>query len=686
MKPPIAKRFPHIHKLHGDVREDHYYWLKEKDNPEVITYLEEENKYYDSVMKPLEKLTNDIYESMIDRIPTSEENVPKQHGPYFYYTRREKEKQYPIYARKRAGERKELSKATEEIILDENELAVEGEYLSVADMRVSADHKCLAYLENRDGTDRYTLFIKDLESGKLLSDEIQNVYIYDSMEWSRCGNYIFYTTVDENERPYRLWRHELGTHTSSDTLIYEETDETFVLFISKSQSEKYILIQSNSTTTSEVRLIEATEPLSSPQLVDEREEGVLYSVEHWGDDLLILTNENALNFKLQCCPVGAIKERKDVFPYDKERFLEDIYPFRDCLLITGREHGLTQVWMLKNGGLEQLTWEEPLYTVSVLPGQAYVADEILIHYESSLTPETTYAFDRSTFNLECLHVAPVSGEYNQTEYCQEQLFATATDGAKVPLTVMYKDGALDDGPAPLILNAYGSYGANSDPYFSPYLLPILERGVVLVTAQVRGGSEMGRQWYEDGKMKHKRNTFTDFIAVADHLINIKYTTPDKLAARGGSAGGLLIGSVANMAGERFKVMVPEVPFVDVVTTMLDTSLPLTTLEWNEWGNPNIEEEYAYMLSYSPYDNVEEKEYPHLYVTTGLNDPRVGYHEPAKWVARLRELKTNDHEIVLKTNMGAGHFGSSGRFNALKEAAACYAFILDKIGACKRIKI
>lgn len=682
MKPPIAKRMSHFHKLHGDVREDDYYWLKDKDNPEVITYLEEENKYYDSVMKPLEKLTKDIYEKMIDRIPISEENVPKQHGPYFYYTRREKEKQYPIYARKRAEERKELRGATEEIVLDENELGVDGEYLSVTAMRVSADHKRLAYLENRDGTDRYTLFIKDLESGNLFSDEIQNVYIYDSMEWSHCGSYIFYITVDDKERPFQLWRHELGTDTFSDELIYEETDETFVLFISKSQSEKYIFVQSDSTTTSEVRVIDATEPLSSPQLVDERQEDILYSVEHWGDDLLILTNENALNFKLQCCPVDAIKERKDVFPYDEERYLEDIYPFRDCLLITGREHGLTQVWIFKNKELEQLTWEEPLYTVSVLPHQTYVADEILIHYESSLTPETTYALDGSTFNLECLHVAPVSGAYNQDEYRQEQLFATATDGVKVPLTVMYRNGALDDGPAPLILSSYGSYGANSDPYFSPYALPILDRGVVLVTAQVRGGSEMGRQWYEDGKMNHKRNTFTDFLAVADHLIEIEYTTPSKLAARGGSAGGLLIGSVANMAGERFEVMVPEVPFVDVVTTMLDTSLPLTTLEWNEWGNPNIKEEYIYMTSYSPYDNVEAKAYPHLYITTGLNDPRVGYHEPAKWVARLRELKTDDHEIVLKTNMGAGHFGNSGRFNALKEEAECYAFILDKIGVAK----
>lgn len=678
MKPPIAKCIPYQHTLHGDVREDDFYWLKDKNNPEVIHYLEEENKYYETVMTPLETLTNELYECMIDRVPVSEENVPVKHGPYYYYTRYEKEKQYPIHARKRAERRTQLSNTTEEIILDLNELAVEGEYLSVAALRFSSNHKRLAYLENRDGTDRYTLLIKDLDSGHLLRDTISDVYIYGSMEWSHCGNYIFYITVDENERPFQLWRHQLGTDTKNDELIYEETDETFTLFTQKSQSEKYIFIESVSTTTSEVRMLSTETPLSTPQIIDERREGILYDVEHWGEELLILTNENALNFKLLRCPIDKIHEKKDVIPYDEERYLDGIYPFHDCLLITGRKDGLTQIWILKNGKLKQLTWEELVYTVSVLPNQSYLSDEVLIHYESSITPETTYALDVTSFTMTRLQVAPVSGEYDSSDYRQEQLWATAKDGVQVPLTVLYKKGTLDNGPAPLILTGYGSYGANSDPYFSPYILPVLDKGVVLVTAQVRGGSEMGRHWYEDGKMHNKRHTFTDFIAVANHLIDIGYTTSNKLAAQGGSAGGLLIGAVANMAGDLFEVMVPEVPFVDIVTTMLDTSLPLTTLEWNEWGNPNNKEEYFYMKSYSPYDNVEAKEYPHLYVTTGLNDPRVGYQEPAKWVARLRSLKTDNHDIVLKTNMGAGHFGSSGRFNALKEAAERYAFVLDKI--------
>lgn len=683
MKPPVAKRIPHTHELHGDVRKDDYYWLKEKSNSEVIHYLEEENKYYEALMEPLKDVMKDLYEQMIARIPASEENVPVQHGPYFYYTRREKEKQYPIFCRKKAEHREQLSRTSEEVILDVNALAKEEDYLSVTAIRISSDHTRLAYLENRDGTDRYTLYIKNLESGELLNDQIPSVYIFESMEWSTCGNYMFYVTVDANERPFQVWRHELGTDISNDALIYEEKDETFTLFIAKSQSEQYIFIQSMSTMTSEIRTLHANDPLSTPQVIAQRKEDVLYFIEHWKDDFLLLTNEDALNFQLQRCPINDVQNRENVVPYHEHRFLEGIYPFHDCLLITGRENGLTQIWMMKNGELEQLTWDEPLYSVAVLPGQSYNSTEVLMQYESELTPETTYAFDASSFKRTCLQVAPVSGEYEASEYHQEQLWATAEDGMKVPLNVLYQKGALDDGPAPLILSAYGSYGANSDPYFSPYVLPILDQGVILVTAQVRGGSEMGRHWYEDGKMGRKRNTFTDFIAAAKHLIDINYTTTEKLAARGGSAGGLLIGAVANMAGDLFKVMVPEVPFVDIVTTMLDTSLPLTTLEWDEWGNPNIQEEYVYMKSYSPYDNVEAKDYPHLYITTGLNDPRVGYHEPAKWVARLRELKTDNNEIVMKTNMGAGHFGSSGRFNALKESAECYAFVLDKIGVSSK---
>ncbi|MDN4608318.1 S9 family peptidase [Sporosarcina highlanderae] len=679
MKPPIAKRIPHPHELHGDVREDDYYWLNEKDNPEVIQYLEEENKYFEEIMRPLQEQTEKIYQSMIDRVPDSEVNVPVQHRKFFYYSRLDKSKQYPIFARKQAASRDLLDETKEEVVLDLNELAVEDGYLSVTAQRMSSDHKLFAYLENRDGTDRCTIHIKNMETGELLPDRIPNVYLFGSMEFDRSGDYIFYTTVDEHQRPYKLWRHRLGTEVDQDELIYEEVDKTFTLFISKSQSQKFIFVHSHSKTTNETRMIDTDSPLSPLQLFDARRTGVLYDVEHWGDDLIILTNEDALNFKLLRCPLDDKEARTTVIEHSEARYLQAIHPFRDSLLVTGRENGLTQIWVLRDGGLEQITWDEPLYTVAVLSNQSYEAGEVLVQYESLLTPKTTYGLDLQTAEMKCLQVAPVSGDYERTRFRQEQLWATADDGVKIPMTAVYLEGALDNGPAPTILYGYGSYGSNSDPRFDPYRLPILERGVVFVTAQVRGGSEMGRGWYEDGKMQRKRNTFTDFIAAARHLIEQNYTSPRKMAARGGSAGGLLVGAVANMAGELFEVIVPAVPFVDVVTTMLDTTIPLTTLEWDEWGDPRKPEDYFYMKSYSPYDNVEAKDYPNLYITTGINDPRVGYFEPAKWVARLRSLKTDDNVIVMKTNMGAGHFGKSGRFNHLKEAAECYAFVLDRLG-------
>ncbi|KGR79192.1 S9 family peptidase [Ureibacillus manganicus] len=678
MKLPEAKRVPYTHELHGDRREDEYYWLKDRTNPEVIQYLEEENRYYEENMKPLEKHTEQIYQSMVDRVPESEVKVPVQRGPFFYYSRLDKDKQYPIYARKQAANRELLSNATEQVILDLNELATGDDYLSVTERRLSNDHNLLAYLENRDGSDRYTLNINNLETGELLKDKIPNIFLYSSIEWSHCDEFIFYITVDEMQRPYQLWRHRLGSDVNSDELLYEEKDVTFTLYIYKSQSGKFIIVHSKSSTTSEIRLINTETPLSPLQLLDARREGIEYDVEHWGDELLILTNENALNFQLLHCPISDPSSRNNLLAYNENRFIQAMYPFQNTLLLLGRESGLTQLWVLKDDKLEQFEWDEPIYTLSMIDDQSYDATEILIQFESLLTPKTTYALNLKTGEKTILQVTPVSGEYESSNYRQEQLWALADDGVKIPMTVVYREGALDNGPAPLILSGYGSYGANNDPYFNSYRLPLIDQGVIFVTVQVRGGSEMGRSWYMNGKMQHKRNTFTDFIAAAKYLIDKGYTTSSKMAARGGSAGGLLVGAVANMAGDLFQVIVPEVPFVDVVTTMLDDTIPLTTLEWDEWGNPRKPEDYFYMKSYSPYDNVEAKNYPHMYITTGLNDPRVGYWEPAKWVARLRFMKTDNNTLVVKTNMGAGHFGASGRFNHLKEAAECYAFILDKL--------
>ena len=675
---PIAKRIPHVHELHGDKRADDYYWLNDKTNPDVIAYLEEENRYFKEVMTPLEGLTEDIYEAMIERVPASEMRVPIQNGPYYYYVRQQKELQYPIYARKKAATHNELETAQEEIILNLNELSTADGYLSVTETRPNMAHAQLAYLENRDGTDLYTAFIKDLSTDELLPDKIENVYIYSSIEWSNCGQYIFYVTANELQRPNQLWRHKIGTTAAEDELLYEETDVTFTLYIAKSQSNEFIIVYSNSTTTTEVRMINANEPLSAIQLFAERQTGIIYDIEHWQNDFIILTNENALNFTLLRCPTDDFNARTQVIEYNEKRYLQQIYPFANKLLIEGREDGLTQVWVYDGENFERLQWDEPIYTLSIVSGQSYDTDEVLVEYESLVTPKTTYSLHLTTLQKTLIQVAPVTGHYNSNDYIQKQIWATATDGTRIPVVAVYKKGALDDGPAPLILTGYGSYGYSSEPRFTPYRLPALEKGVIIATAQVRGGSEMGRGWYEDGKLKHKRNSFTDFIDTANYLIEHGYTTTEQIAARGGSAGGLLVGAVANMAGDRFKVIVAEVPFVDVVTTMLDDTLPLTTLEWDEWGNPQNEDDYFYMKSYSPYDNVEAKHYPHLYITTGLNDPRVGYFEPAKWVARLRTLKTDNNTIVMKTNMGAGHFGASGRFNQLRESAQFYAFVLDKI--------
>jgi oligopeptidase B len=519
-----------------------------------------------------------------------------------------------------------------------------------------------------------------LTTGELLPDRIEDVFIDDSLEWDGTGQTLFYVTVDETQRPYQLWRHQIGA-SESDTLLYEEQDTTFTLSVSKSRSGKYLFVHSENKETTEIRYLPAKSPLSDLLVFAARRRGIQYQLEHWSDDFIILTNDGATNFRVLRCPVSdtLVGAQIELFPYDSNRYLEALFPFRDALVLSGRQDGLTEVFLFRDGVLNKLTFADPLYTVSIGDNLSYDTTELLIEYETLLTPKTTHAVNLLTEERTCLQVAAVSGEFEPTKYRQERLFATASDGTKVPMFAVYRIDSLDHGPAPLTLYGYGSYGVCMDPHFSPMRLPLLDAGVVMVTAQVRGGSEMGKSWYDDGKFLNKRNTFTDFIAAAEDLIARRYTTRELMAAEGRSAGGLLMGAVANMSGHLFKVMLPGVPFVDVVTTMLDSSIPLTTLEWDEWGDPHDETYYRYMKSYSPYDNVEAKDYPHMLVTTGLNDPRVAYWEPAKWVARLRETKTDNNVLLLKTNMGTGHFGSSGRVNHLRESASTLAFALDKIG-------
>ena len=688
MQPPKAKKIPYIHETHGDVRHDDYFWLRDRHNPQVIEYLQAENSYYEEMVKPLASVAESLYQGMASRIPKEELEVPVQDGLYFYYSRMQEELPYPTYARKRADHRDQLADSAEEILLDLNAIAKDGEYLNVTVLRVSPNDTQLAYLENRDGTDRYTLQVKDLTTGEWRTAPIANVCLDESVEWDESGGYLFYVTVDESQRPFQLWRRQLDSQ-EADVLLYEETDITFSLALMKSASGKYLFVKSHSTTTDEIRYLPAQDPLQPLTLMDARRRGIRYSVEHWGSDFLFLTNEGAPNFRILRCAVDDLSSvgRVELIPYDEHRSLQAVMPFREGLVISGRENGITQIWRYVNDELTKLSWDESIYTVAMAGNRSYDSSELLIKYESLVTPRTTFAVDLKTGAKQVLQEASVSGDYNRTLYKQERIWSKAEDGTEIPTLMVYRVNALGGDakpghpgvPAPLILYAYGAYGSNTDPEFDPYRIPLLDMGVVCAFAQVRGGSEMGEYWYEDGKVLHKRNTFDDFIAVAQDLVARNYTTPRQLAAVGASAGGLLVASVAQMAPELFQVVYAGVPFVDVISTMLDATIPLTSLEWDEWGNPQNPEHYAYMKTYSPYDNVTEQAYPHMLVTTGLNDPRVAYWEPAKWVARLRTTKTDEHALLLKTNMDSGHFGSSGRFSQLKEQADHYAFLLDKLG-------
>lgn len=679
MKPPVARRIPHPHTLHGDTRHDDYYWLRERENPEAIDYLEAENAYFDAVTKPLEPLAERVYQDMLARIQQDKVEVPVQDGPYFYYSRTEEGKQYRIHARKRSATRKELGEAPEEVLLDLNRLAEGLEFYSITVLRVSPDHARLAYLENRDGTDRYVIRVRDLESGQELSEAIPDVFLYGSLEWDRTGEYLFYVTVDESQRPCRLWRHHLGD-LGSDTLLYEESDATYGISLSKTRSGRHLVLHCQSKVTGEARYLPADAPLGDWRLFRERRTGVEYEIEDWRDDFLVLTNDNAQNFRLMATAIasGGQGDWRELIAHDPGRYLQAVFPFADALLVAGRMDGLTQLWTLCGGRFERAQWPEAVYTVSVAQNREYSAGQALVTYESLVTPQRVYELDLTTLGTVLLQEDEVPGHYAPQHYVQERLWATADDGTRIPMSLVRRGDAAS-GPAPLLLYGYGSYGMSIDPGFDASRLALLDRGVVFVIAHVRGGGEMGRHWYGDGKFLKKRNTFTDFVACAEDLVRRGRTTPDRLAARGRSAGGLLMGAVLNLRPDLFRVVSAGVPFVDVVTTMLDASIPLTSLEWDEWGNPQDPEFYAYMKSYSPYDNIAAQNYPHIFVYAGLNDPRVGYFEPAKWVARLRELKTGTGELALRTHMGAGHGGSSGRYAKLRELATEYAFLLHHLG-------
>jgi oligopeptidase B len=674
--PPTAEKQPYVHDLHGDQRQDDYFWMRDRQDPKVIAYLEAENAYTQSVMQHTEELQTTLYQEMLARIQETDLSVPYRKGDFYYYSRTEEGKAYSIYCRKRGS-----LDAPEEVLLDQNQLAAEHEFFQLGLLQVSPDHQLLAYSVDTSGSERYTLFFLDLETRQLSSESIAETS--PAFAWANDSKTVFYTQVDATNRPFKLFRHEVGNDTAADSLIYHETDDSYFLGVGKTRSEAYILLHLESKITSEVHYLEAANPTGEFRVVHPRSPGMEYGVEHHNDHFYIVTNDNAINFKLMKAPVDApAKENwQTVIPHREDVMISGVSAFSDHLVIYEQAAGLPtiRVRQLSTGDEHNIEFPEPTYDVSPGGNPEFNTTILRFSYTSLVTPNSVYDYNMETRERELKKETPVLGGYDKTQYVSERITATAADGTQVPISIVCKKGIEKNGANPFLLTGYGSYGFSYPVSFSSNRLSLLDRGVVMAIAHIRGGAEMGRKWYEDGKFLKKKNTFTDFIACAEHLIAEGWTSSDRLAISGGSAGGLLMGAVINARPELFNIVVAHVPFVDVVTTILDTSLPLSALEWEEWGNPNDKTYYDYMKSYSPYDNVEAKDYPHLLITAGLNDSRVQYWEPAKWTAKLRSLKTDKNILLLKTNMGAGHGGASGRYERLKEIAFEYAFLLDRWG-------
>lgn len=674
--PPIAKKIPKVDTSFGDIRVDNYFWLRDKNNPEVIKYLQAENKYTETVMKPTENLQGKLYKEMLSRIKETDLSVPEKVDDYYYYTREEKGKQYRIYCRKKGS-----LDAREEILLDANELAKGHNYLDVGVYKVSPDHQLLAYSIDTTGAEDFTLYFKDLNTGKALADVIPNTSY--SAEWANDNKTIFYNTLDEAKRPYKLFRHTLGTDPKNDALVYHEKDEAFNLDLKKSKSKAYLFLLLESETTSEDWYLDASHPDGDFKIIQPRQHEMEYSIEQHGDKFYILTNDNAKNFKLMQAPIiNPSKENwKEIIPNRDSVKIDDIEVFKNHLVVYERERGLKKIRItnLTDNQTNYVDFLEPVYNFWPERNPDFNTNLLRFDYTSLITPRSIYDYDMDKKTRELKKQDEVLGGYKPSLYQEERIFAKAADGTLVPISMVYKKGMTRNGKNPLFLYGYGAYGISSDPYFSSNRLSLLDRGFIYAIAHVRGGGEMGRYWYDQGKLLNKKNTFTDFIACAEHLIAEKYTSKDELVINGGSAGGLLMGAVNNMRPDLFKVVIADVPFVDLINTMLDPSLPLTVIEYEEWGNPHEKEYYGYMRSYSPYDNVQAKAYTNMLITTSLNDPRVSYWEPTKWTAKLRTLKTDKNLLLYKINMDAGHGGFSGRYDYLKDIALEYAFIFKVLG-------
>ncbi|MGI8869371.1 MAG: S9 family peptidase [Mycobacteriales bacterium] len=685
---PTAKQIPTMRSRHGDETVDEYAWLRDHEDPDTTAYLEAENAYCAVRTARLEPLQEEIFAEIKERTQETDLSVPAREGDWWYYTRTEEGKQYPVHCRRPAGEDRALDEsAPEQVLLDGNVEAGDADYFRIGVFEISADASLLAYGVDRNGSEQYVVRFRRLTGDPAtLPDEISGVYYGGA--FSADGSTFFYTTLDAAMRPYRAFRHRLGTDQADDDLLREETDEKYFLYVHPTRSKEFIQMTASSSLTSEVAVLSAATPDGEFAPIEPRRQGVEYSIDHHRDVFYVLHNTAAPNFTLAVTPVSAPgrDQWRTVIEHRADTRLTGVDAFAGHLAMSLRTGGRTGVRIHPLSGDElgagtDITFPDEIYTVHVDDNPDFDTTALRLDYSSFITPRTIFDYDVSTRTLELKKQTEVLGGVDLSAYETVREWATATDGTKVPLSVAYRKDTALDGTAPCLLYGYGSYEASMDPTFSIPRLSLLDRGVVYVTAHVRGGGEMGRAWYEDGKLLAKRNTFTDFVAAADHLAAAGYTSYDRVVARGGSAGGLLMGAVANLAPEKFAGILAHVPFVDALNTILDPSLPLTVIEWEEWGNPvDSVEVFGYMRSYAPYENVEAKGYPAIFATAGLNDPRVGYHEPAKWVARLRARKTDSRELLLKTEMGAGHGGKSGRYDAWQDEALYLAWALDTAGA------
>ena len=674
--PPIAKIIPKILEKFDSVRNDNYFWLNDRENPEVIDYLNKENAYYKKMTAHTKPFQKELFEEMKGRIKEDDESVPYLYNGYYYITRFEKGKDYAIYSRKKGS----LS-AKEEILFDCNALAKGHSYFQLGGLSISPNNKFAAFAVDIIGRRIYTLKFKNLETNEILEDTIENTS--GDSTWANDNNTIFYTQQDKvTLRSDKVFKHKLGVDSAKDKLVYNEKDDTFNVDVSKEKSKKYIVISSSSTMTTESRILLADNPDGKFTVFQKRKRGLEYDISHFGDSFYVVTNkDDATNFKLMKTSENdtSIENWEDLIPHREDVLLEDIEIFKDFLVVEERSNGLNKIRIMPWNGSEEyyLPFESETYTAYTTTNVDFDTDILRYSYQSMTTPSSVIDFNMKTKTKEIKKEHQVlGGKFDKNNYTEERIWATAKDGTKIPISMVYRKGLKKDGSNPLLLYAYGSYGHSMDATFSSTRLTLLDRGFVFAIAHIRGGEDLGRQWYEDGKLMKKKNTFTDFIDCSKFVIDQKYTSPEHLYAEGGSAGGLLMGAVANLAPELYHGIIAQVPFVDVVTTMLDETIPLTTGEYDEWGNPNIKKYYKYMLSYSPYDNVRKQKYPNMYVSTGLHDSQVQYWEPAKWVAKLRSLKTDTSVLYLDTNMDAGHGGASGRFEAIKELAKEYSFLLD----------